>query len=166
MSRKQLDPKQKPVAWLQHMYAGEFSELGKTVAYFLDEMWGLHHLSNTSLKKMDWSDDNSINIIYGNSMSTVDHNDLTRLVVIAHQMMLRVSLRGVGPGYVELMFHQRTNRNREDGFANHCPEIYEHVSEICIWHPSVEQLAVRKEIEESREAREGKDEPRISGEGF
>lgn len=149
------DPKAKAVKWLHHLYKGEFSELGKTVAWFLDEMWGLHHINRTSLKKVGWNNVPWIEVVFDRSMSTVDNDDLTRLVVIAHQMMLRVNLQGVGPGYVKLAFHQRTCRDTNNGIAKYCPGIHEHVNEIAKWHPSVEQLKMQQEIYAIQKSDEG-----------
>lgn len=133
-----MDKKQKAVDWLKHEYKGEISELGGNVAWFLDKMWGLHNLNRSSRRKVDWSNGTWIEIVIDKPLSTVDSAGLTRLVVIAHQMMLRVDLRGCGPGYVKLMFHQRTSRNREDGFYRWCPDIYDHVDMIARHHPATQ----------------------------
>lgn len=119
--------RQECTEWLGFLYPGEFSELGANVALFLDRWQGLHHLNNTSLKKVDWSNETWIEFTYDLSMATVDNGDLTSLVVLAHAMMLRIDLRGIGPGYVKLMFHQRTSRDRADGINGWCPTIEEHV---------------------------------------
>lgn len=122
--------------WLRFLTKAEFSELGKEVAFFLDEMWGLHNLKSTSLKKVDWANNTWITFVYFGSLSTVDSDHLTRLVVLAHQRMLRLSLRGIGPGYIEFMFHQRTTRTGQ--FSQRCPDIFDHVQEIVKHHPAVD----------------------------
>lgn len=122
--------------WLGFYTKSDFSDLGKEVALFLEEMWGLHHLNTTSLKKVNWSNSHWIAFTYFGTLSTVDNNDLTRLVVLAHQRMFRLSLKGNGPGYVELMFHKRTCRT--GSIYNRCPDILEHVKEIAAYHPAVD----------------------------
>ena len=135
-----MKSKQDAVAWLKYRYSGEFSELGITVAWFLDKMWRLHNINSTSLSKVDWSNDTWIEITCDKPLATVDNSDLTRLVVIAHQMMLRIELRGIGPGYIKLKFHQRTGRNLEKvDFNQWCPTIEDHVQAITQYHPTVEE---------------------------
>jgi hypothetical protein len=127
------------VDWLKRQYKIEISELGANVAEFLDKMWGIHNCNRTSLSKVDWSNDTWIEVVIGKIMSTVDNNDLTRLVVIAHQMMLRIELKGVGPGYIKLQFHQRTRRENNDGtFWRWCPHIEDHVEMIAKHHQAKE----------------------------
>lgn len=125
------------VDWLKRQYKNvEFSELGIAVATFLDKMWGVHNLNRTSLTKVDWSNDTWIEIVIGKLMSTVDNNDLTRLVIIAHDMMLRVEIVGVGPGYIKFQFHQRTSRQLVEGkYWAWCPTIEDHVQRLRKSHP-------------------------------
>jgi hypothetical protein len=131
--------REKAVDWLRHEYKGEFSELGKNVAWLLDKMWGLHNLNSTSRRKVDWWNDTWIELVIDKILSTIDNDDLTRLVVIAHQLMLRVEMKGVGPGYIRLMFHQRTSRQRGNGFYRWCPDIQEHVEMIIRYHPAIDR---------------------------
>jgi len=134
MGRKQSES----IEWLQRITTkSDFSDLGGKVAYFLDTLFGLHHLSTTSLKKVDWNNKNHTEFVYHRSLATVDDNDLTRLVVIAHQMMLRVSIEGIGPGYLRIMFHESTSRNREDGIFKWCPTAIDHVKMIAKYYPDV-----------------------------
>jgi len=130
------------VDWLKRNYKKladvEFSELGANVAWFLEKMWGLYHLDDDRLKKMEWDNDHYLLYVHDRSMSTIDNDDLTRLVVLAHQMMLRVDVRGYRPNHVELMFHQRRSRNRQDGISYYCPTIEEHVAAIVKLHPAID----------------------------
>lgn len=130
-----IEARERACQWLYFLTKKPFSELGKDVDWFLDTMWGLHNLNRTSLSKIDWENDTWICFTYNHYLSTFDGNDLTRLVVIAHQRMLRVSLKGVGPGYIQLMFHKRTTRT--GNIYEKCPDILEHVNEIIKYHPDV-----------------------------
>lgn len=138
----ELNERDKAVEWLKYRYKGAFSELGKDVAWFLDKVFGLHHINRTSLSKVIWSNDTWVDVVIDKPLSTVDNADLTRLVVIAHQMMLRIELRGVGPGYVKLTFHKRVSRDKADGIYYWCPDIYEHVDMITKLHPAVDGVEV------------------------
>jgi hypothetical protein len=123
---------QTAVEWLKRQDETiEFSKLGEQVAKFLDKLWGLHHLNKTSLFKVDWSNDMWVDVVIDKTLCTVDNNDLTRLVVIAHNMLLRIELKGTGPGYIKLTFHQRTTRSLEEGrYWQWCPTIKDHVKRI------------------------------------
>ena len=137
------DRKEKAVEWLSYQYKGEFSPLGKTVAALLDQMWGLHNINRTSLGKVDWSNDYWIEITCDKPMGTVDNNDLTRIVVYCHQLMLRLDIAGLGPGYIKLIFHQRASRER-DKYWNWCPTIEDHVKLIKPAMPAVDEVAMDK----------------------
>lgn len=120
------------ITWLRKAisYSGEISDLGKEVARFLDRLWGLHHLPVNSLRKTNWSDPHYIAMVYDGRLATVDGDDLTSLVVLAHLMMLRVELRGCGPGYTQIVFHRRQSRDRAAGYSQWCPTIEDHVESI------------------------------------
>ncbi len=134
-------PRQTGPEWLKYQDKTiKFSELGEQVAEFLDVIWGLHHLNKTSLFKVKWHNETWVEVVIDKTMATVDNNDLTRLVVIAHNMMLRVELKGVGPGYLKLTFHQRTLRTLEEGrYWDWCPTIENHVNRINKFHEVKEQ---------------------------
>lgn len=134
----EIDGKTRALNWLRYEFKGHISELGGNVAWFLDTMWGLHNLNSTSRRKVDWSNDTWIEIVIDKPLCTVDSDGLTRLVVIAHQRMLRVEIHGCGPGYIKLVFHQRTSRNRADGLSRWCPDIHEHVDMITAHHPAID----------------------------
>ena len=81
------------------------------------------------LKKVDWGHDYYIEITLWGSMATFDDNKLTVLVVLAHAKMLRVEIKGIGPGYMRLIFHQRSRR--EGGHLwERCPALADHVKMI------------------------------------
>lgn len=119
------------VKWLKYIDDGEISEVGKDVAWLLEKMWGLHNISRDSLNKVDWSNEFFILFPLGyKTLSTIDNADLTRLVVICHQMMLRVEIRPRARHWLELVFHQRDSREIKDGIHRYCPDILEHVTQI------------------------------------
>ncbi|MCA9980461.1 MAG: hypothetical protein KDD89_06505 [Anaerolineales bacterium] len=103
-------------------YKGEFSEVGRRAALFMDRMWGVHHLNTAKLKKVDWSNDYWVEMVYDRQLTTVDGDDLTKLVILAHQMLLRVSVEGAAyRTNLRLVFHLR--KNRDGNFADRCPHI-------------------------------------------
>lgn len=121
---------------LVHGHTGELSSycknaspLGLKVASLLALVYrGIYHLDPTSLQKTDWSDTYviAINIRQG-GLATVDYNELTQLVVLAHDLCIRVAIDAVAPRTLRLMFHQRT---REGSYSQRHPTLEEHAEKI------------------------------------
>lgn len=100
----------KAVEWLQlALDIKEFSPLGENVAGLLSRAFGgLHTLNIRQLARTDWADDYHIthNLSF-KSLSNVDNDTLTRLLVESFDRQLRVELSARAPKCLELMFHQR-----------------------------------------------------------
>ena len=105
----------------------KMSELGLAVADFLGELYlGIYHLRESSLERVDWSNQHHIVITIGHKdWSTVDFNTLTRLVFLAHHMAIRVELVPVANGYMRVLFHQR---NRDGDLYHRHPTLDEAVA--------------------------------------
>lgn len=115
--------------WIELSLKKGTSPLGRNVADLLGDVFkGIYHLQNSALKKVKWDDDYCIEFTLYGELSTVDFNLLTILVVLAHDRMIRVTIRGVGPGYMRLMFHQRTKRT--GSISERYPTIEDHVKQI------------------------------------
>lgn len=107
----------------------DMSELGEAVADLVGQVFlGIYHLPTKSLKKVQWNDEYIITLVIGKSLCTVDNNELTRLVVLAHDRLIRVDIEGVAPRYLRLIFHQR--KAREGGLSERCPTMEEHITLI------------------------------------
>jgi hypothetical protein len=104
----------------------EISELGKNVADFLGELFfGIYHLDENALQRVDWANKGFIVISIGwKDWSTVDFNNLTRLVFLAHWLAIRVSMDASKHGYMRLLFHQRA---REGSVCERHPTLDEAV---------------------------------------
>lgn len=136
-----LESKANAVAWLRQQYQDKIkvSPLGENVAWLLDKMWRIHN-APAKLSKVDWGNNHHIVLVINREMATIDNNGLTRLVIIAHQMRLRVSVEGASNGYLRLMFHHRTSRDKAAGISAYCPDIYDHVDSITAYHPTIEEI--------------------------
>lgn len=92
------------------------SPLGRRVADLLGE-WarGIYHLSDAVMSpKSNLSSHGHCKLIYRPgyaTFDTVDGDDLTRLVFLAHDYGIRVELRPHGFGYMRMMFSQRETRD-------------------------------------------------------
>lgn len=91
----------------------EISPLGKNVADLLGDVFaGIYHLDYNALRKVDWSDKRCIQFVLGwHDLSTFDCDELTRLVVLCHDRMLRMSIEASTHKYLKLTFHCRNKRN-------------------------------------------------------
>lgn len=105
------------VAWLisQHYTTVDaISPLGRRVALILDAFYrGIYHAPEWRyLKQADWSAADWIEINHRGSLSTIDFDDLTRLVFLAHDYAVRVQLEAVGgPKHLlRLVFHLRQHQ--------------------------------------------------------
>jgi hypothetical protein len=141
MSKKQVtyqEEVKRACDWLTGSgYKGEFSELGQRTAVLFERLWGLHHLHHTSLRKVDWSNDYWIEFVYNHELATYDFDSLTILVVLAHQLMLRVSISGAAPGYVRLQVNKRTTRT-EGRISERCPHIGDVVERLVKAYPAID----------------------------
>jgi hypothetical protein len=114
------------------------SEFGCAVANFLDVLHsGLYHIPPKTLKKVDWVRDDYIELCQYGGMSTFDFDDLTRLVVMAHDRHIRVEIEGAAPHYLRLIFYKR----ERDGDTYHR-------------HPTMEESIerIRKSTQQQSEA--------------
>ncbi len=122
--------------WIQSALKRELSPLGEAVADLLGDVFtGIYHLDAKQLAKVEWDDNQSITVrLYYQSLSTFDDENLTRLVVFAHDRMVRVSISAVAPKLLELMFHQR--HTRTGGVWERMPTMETHLAAIRKYYPA------------------------------
>jgi hypothetical protein len=109
-------------------YGANISPAGRAAADLLgDAFLGIYHLNERSLAKVNWANPEGITVTIGAIISTVDDNILTRLVVLAHDRVLRVQIQGVGNGYLRVSIHQRT---REGNLYEYCPTLEDHAATL------------------------------------
>jgi len=81
----------------------------------LSELWhGPHHVVEivkiTTTKANIWDRDLFCSVRFRNELATWDFNEMTRLVFLAHDRCIRVSVSAVSKGVLELAFHKRKRR--------------------------------------------------------
>lgn len=119
-------------------YKGTFSETGRRTAVLLQRVFrGLYHLNSTSLAKVDWSGW-GVEFVYDTELATVDWDQLTLMVILAHQMQLRMTIKGAAPGYLRLTFSLRTER--EGSIMESCSRIEEVVSRYTADFPALDDI--------------------------
>jgi len=120
-------------------YAKDLSPLAAAVADLLANVFGgLRHVDAKSLRKADWSNPHFFEFIIYGSLSTWDNSQLTWLVVLAHDAMLRVSIEAVSSGTLRLLFHQRQERWEPgvNGIMSAMPTMETHLAHIRKYHPA------------------------------
>lgn len=103
------------------------SPLGEAVAKMLGILfYGIYHLDLKSLRKVDWSNQQWIEISLGHkTLATADFDELTRLVFLAHHFSVRIEISASTRNYIKLIFHQR---ERAGSYTNRHPRLSEAVS--------------------------------------
>jgi hypothetical protein len=106
------------------------SLLGRTVAEALGYVYrGLYHLPTGSLKRATWRDERCVSInVPGFDMASWDGARLTQLVVVSHDLGLRLEISPAGPRHLKLRFSQRTTR--EGSISCRLPTLEDHVLAI------------------------------------
>jgi len=109
--------------------AAPMSPLGRTVADVLGFVYrGIYHLPNSATYNTDWSDLRRIVVNVPAELCTWDGNTLTQLVVVTHDMMLRMEVGPSGPRMIKLSFFQRMARDGDTSLR--LPTLEEHVGMI------------------------------------
>lgn len=85
------------------------SPLGRVAAEILSIVFrGLHHLDPKELERVAWDDAYVVSINFPRaSWATTDFNELTQLVVLAHDANVRIGICSPAMKTVRLIFHAR-----------------------------------------------------------
>lgn len=109
--------------------SGPISPLGTAAADLLGDVFlGIYHIDTRQLRQVDWSDPNCITVPINTSLCTVDFDHLTRLMVLAHDRMIRVDIQGKSRGWLLLLFHQR--HSREGHMWERYPTLEDHAADL------------------------------------
>lgn len=115
--------------WIKQNITADTSELGRDVADFLGDLFrGIYHLNPTSLRKVDWKNPHFVRVTINKGLATFDFDELTRIVVLSHDRMIRVSVEPLARGYLSLLFHKRIAR--EGSIMERMPFLEDHVAQI------------------------------------
>ncbi len=105
---KTIDDARRELHSLTGIKPEKISDFGATVAALLSELVdGLHHWERRSLKRPDWERSFYVEITASLPLATYDNDALTRLVFLAHDYCVRVSVQTSSPRHVRLLFHPR-----------------------------------------------------------
>jgi hypothetical protein len=117
--------------WLRQCQVSAISPLGERVAELLDDLFGgIYHLEGAEL--VDWANDHHIEVrVAYKEWATFDSNLLTRLVFLAHDRCLRLSVSPRSHRALTLLFYPRQRGGRID--ERH-PTLEEAVAEHRAWY--------------------------------
>lgn len=116
----------------------EMSPLGEAVANLLDNVFvGIYHLDDNKLRKVDWGDTYVVCVqLSCQSLSNFDNNNLTKLVVLAHDYCLRLDISARTVRTLELMFHAR---QRQGDLMRRMPTMEQHLEIIRRYYPAKDE---------------------------
>jgi hypothetical protein len=115
--------------WIRRNYKCEMSPLGVEVANLLGDVYGgIYHLDFCPLGKVNWSDPFFIRFLLGRGESTFDGGEMTALVVLSHDRMIRIEINPCNFRYLELLFHKR--KSRDGDISQRMPTIEDHIALI------------------------------------
>ena len=122
----------KPHEWIEKVLNQKPSEFGVRVAELLNHIFlGIHHVQG-DLSRADFTNERWIRICHytgsnGTDFATYDGDTLTRLVVAAHKMNIRVAINGAAYQYIWISFAQV---DRRGFFADRHPTLDENIVKI------------------------------------
>ena len=118
----------------------ELSEIAKKSLLLLSCVFGGLH-NTPSLKKFDWQNKYWTEITTSTPLSTFDSDLLTRFVILAHDLAVRVEITSHNKQILSIQFHQR---QREGDFMQRHPTIETAIEKFRQKYSS-EDLSVQKE---------------------
>lgn len=125
---QRLDMEYAGADWLERS-GRKLSPLGRTVADALGYVWrGLYHLPNRSVDKTEWHAEDCVAVWIFGDVATYDSDRLTALVVVCHDLGLRMAIEPHGPRRLKLTFWQRTAR--DGSLGRRMPTLEDHVAGI------------------------------------
>ncbi len=104
-----------PTCYTQSAAGKTFEERAETV--LARTYRGLHHCGDIKKSPIHWQTN------HWGTLSTFDHDFLTRLVIAAHDNMIRATIQCSGPNMVKIVLHNRTCR--EGDYYDRHPTIEE-----------------------------------------
>lgn len=115
--------------WVRRVHPdANMSTLGALVADVIGQITrGIYHVSQ-EIERVDWSNEGFIEWRTRASFATFDGSHLTELVVLAHDLCLRVEIRPMSNSTVAVCFSPRSSR-RGAVHARH-PALEDHVQQI------------------------------------
>jgi hypothetical protein len=96
--------------WVESATGQKCSPLGRQVANILGYAGRGIYNAPVNVKRVDWSDEYCLDVVWSGDMANWDFPQLSLLWVECHRRMLRVCIDGCAPGRLRLRFHQRKTR--------------------------------------------------------
>ena len=115
--------------WIHAATKRDMSELGKAAADLMGDVFlGIYHIDTKQLRQVDWADPSYIVVPINSSLCTVDFDHLTRLMVLAHDRMMRVDIQGKSRGWLSVTITQRATRDGR--LWDRCPTLEDHAAAL------------------------------------
>lgn len=111
-------------AWVERHLKRELSEPHRRAVQVVCAGVAPYNL-RANWKKAEWFQWGCLSIVIGGELATFDFDRLTQMVIAAHDHCMRLSVEGVGPGYLRVVIHER--KARHGGIAVRHPAILDAV---------------------------------------
>lgn len=126
--------------WIAAQTKQQLSPLGKKVADILGQTFqGIYHLDEKMLHRVDWTSNDCIEIPLRKTLASYDNCDLTLLLVLCFDNMLRIS---IAPRTFSLLTIRFNKRDHRDG------NIFERLPEL---NTLIDDLRKRYAIDSEKE---------------
>ena len=99
------------IRWIEEQHNLIVSKFMREVLDILDHVYcGLHHTDyQEQFKKKDFCGTRSVEYVTPSDLSTYDYNELTKLVILAHDKGIRISVRAENHKLI-IQFHNRMGK--------------------------------------------------------
>lgn len=113
--------------WVSKDYKRPMSEFGRLVADVLGQAFlGIYHIERY-IRGTDWTSELWIRVCYRGGLATTDGNELTRLVLLAHDACVRLEIEPCNMNFVYLTF---TPRKREGSTMDSHPTMEANITKL------------------------------------
>lgn len=146
--RRELTHEYSGAAWLEAGYKVKCSPVGWIAAEILGFVYrGLYHLPEASLAKPDWTNEHWVAVNVPDGLATYDGSALTELVLLAHDLGVRLEIQQGGPGRLKLYFHARERRTGGTGVWSRHPTLEEAAERLRARYTAVFEPADDSQLE-------------------
>ena len=130
--------------WVKSALRAELSPLGVKVADLLGNLYhGIYHMDTKALRKINWKHPEWMEVTVYDHFATVDSDNLTRLVLFAHDYCVRVEIKACNMQYLKICFSERKREEGEGGNKwDSTPTMENHLKELRKHYPAPELLKV------------------------
>lgn len=116
--------------WVERVIRRELGAFEHECCDLLDAVFAGIHNAPINFDRAEFTAHHVLVRARWKSLATWDFNELTRLVVLAHDAMIRVEISAAAPKVLSIFMHPRLTRDKADGIARRMPTIEEAITVV------------------------------------